>query len=383
MTIATSILPDEDVAAACQIVAAHREHGERTGQLHRAVWAALAQCDLARACLPETLGGLEVAPPRLLEVVTALARADASAGWVAGIHAPAGIFAGLLPEAAAAAVVGATPGEPVWIGGSSQPAGTALRVPGGFRLSGSWPLVTGAHQLDVAFLAARLSESGEQPPRVAWLCLRRGDWEVRPDWGAHGLRGTDSSTLTVRDAAVAADHVVDLAADQTRARTPLSRFPRYGLLACCLAAVAAGTAEHARQVYGELAIRHQPRHGPGTLADQPTAQITAAECTARLTAARLYLTDTVDTAWQAALAGPVPEALRAGLRLAAAETTSAAIAVTRSLFEACGSAAVYANARLEGCMRDLAVIGCHALLAAPGRQRAGRYLLTSDCAKDL
>lgn len=383
MTIATSSLPAQDVAAACQTAAAHRDHGEQTGELHPAVWDALSQCDLARACLPQALGGLEVAPPHLLEVVTALARADASAGWAAAIHAPAGIFAGLLPEAAAAAVVGDATGKPVWIGGSSQPGGTAVRVPGGFRLSGSWSLVTGAHRLDVAFLAARLSGPAEESQRVAWLCLRRGDWDVQPDWAAHGLRGTDSATLTVQDVTVVAEHIVDLAADQTGACTPLSRFPRFGLLACCLAAVAAGTAEHAQQVYGELAGRHQPRHGVGTLADQPAAQITAAACTARLTAARLYLTDAVNTAWQAALTGPVSEALRAALRLAAAETTSAAITVTRDLFEACGSAAVYANAELEGCMRDLAVIGRHALLAAPARQRAGRYLLTSDCAKDL
>ena len=74
------------------------------------------------------------------------------------------------------------------------------------------------------------------------------------------------------------------------------------------------------------------------------------------------------------MAGPVPEALRAGLRLAAAETTSAATAVTQSLFEACGSAAVYANAQLEGCMRDLAVIGRHALLAAPALWTAWRRI---------
>lgn len=382
MTTTASTLPDEDLEAVCQIAAAYRWHGERIGQLHPAVWDALAGCGIARACLPQAFGGLETPPPRLLEVVTALARADASAGWIAGIHAPAGIFPTLLPEPAAASILAyaGNAETAVWIGGSSHPAGTAHQVPGGYRLSGSWPLVTGAHHVDVAFLAARLAGT---PEKIGWLCVRRGGWRVKSDWDAHGLRGTDSATLIVDEVTVPADHIMDLTADPPDTGAPLSKFPRYGLLACCLAAVAIGTAEHAERAFSQLTGRHRPRNGSGTLAAQATAQIAAAQTTARLASARLYLTHTVDTAWKSALAGPVPEQMRADLRLAAAEATRAATETTRLLFEAAGSAAIHASAELESCMRDLAVIGRHALLAAPAHQRAGRFLLTSECPQDL
>jgi alkylation response protein AidB-like acyl-CoA dehydrogenase len=382
VTATDHAIGEDQVQAACQAAADHRDHAERSGRLHPRVSDALLECGLDRACLPRAFDGLEMPPPRLLQIVTALSRADAAAGWTAAIHAPAGIFAALLTVPAADTLLDAEK-SPGWIGGSSHPAGTADPVSGGYRLNGTWPLVTGAHQLHLAFLAAHIRHGDGRPQEVRWFCVHGKDLEAGEDWDAHGLCGTDSSSITVTDLIVPADHTIDLAAGTPTVDAPLFRFPRFGLLACCLAAVAVGTADHAHRLFVELASRHRPRNGSGSLAEQTAAQITAAQTAARLGAAHLYLSHTVETTWQAAQAGPVSEAARAELRLAAAEATRAASEITRALYEAAGSAAVFRSTGLERCMRDQAVISRHALLAAPGTQRAGHYLLTATCPKDL
>ncbi|WP_433531287.1 hypothetical protein ACQPYA_04030 [Micromonospora sp. CA-263727] len=366
------------VTDAAGIAAAYQDPDST--RLHPTVWQALRDTGLTRSCLPRPLGGTGIAAPDLIDAIITLARVDANAGWAAGIHAPAGLFVSLLPPAAAQRIHADTDAG-LLIGGSSQPAGTARPVAAGLRLTGRWPLVTGAHQISHAFLAATIHRT-DAKPLVRWLCVPRHQLRVVDDWDAHGLRGTDSATIAVDDALVPAAHSIDLVTD-VNGGTPLTRFPRFGLLAVCLAAVAVGVAEHSRDLFLDAAGRHQPRHAAGTLAEQPGAQIALAQASARLDAARTYLTDRVAAAWSAALTGPVPDRARVDLRLAATEATRSSGEVGRTLFDGAGSASVYRSSGLGDCLRDLDVITQHALLSTAGRQRAGQYLLTGDCPRDL
>jgi alkylation response protein AidB-like acyl-CoA dehydrogenase len=82
----------EAVAGLSEAAAAYRDHGERHGTLHPAVWRALEASAVPRAALPACCGGLEWPAPQILDAVRQVALADPAAGWVAAICGPAGAF---------------------------------------------------------------------------------------------------------------------------------------------------------------------------------------------------------------------------------------------------------------------------------------------------
>ena len=102
---------------------------------------AMAQAGLFRLWIPRTLGGEETDPMTLVRVVEEVARADAAAGWCLAIGGEYGVFGGYLPPDAAREVYGSDP--LVVTGGAFRPAGQAVVVDGGYRVTGRWPLGSG------------------------------------------------------------------------------------------------------------------------------------------------------------------------------------------------------------------------------------------------
>ncbi|MGC5363385.1 hypothetical protein ACPXCE_17160 [Streptomyces sp. DT24] len=359
-----------------QAAAVHREHGERHGTLHPRVWRALEESVLPRVALPVHCGGLGWAVPQILDAVREVAAADPAAGWVAAIHAPAGAFLSRLEEAAARDLAGLRP----VIAGSSLPAGTTEQHGTAVRLRGRWPLVTGAPAMTLTALAAPV-RGADGTPVTRWWLVPRDAVTVEEDWDALGLRGSASFTVAC-DTDVPLAHSVVLT-DPPHVDVPLFRYPLYGLMAGCIAAVAQATAERALAAFTALAATTGTRHTAGTLAEQPSAQAAFARADGRVRAAAALLDRATAAAWAAALAGEVPGAERALLRSACCQMAEAAEAVCRELFDAAGTAAVHRGNGLEGAWRDAVVISRHALVAAHGRQLAGAFELSETAAKDL
>ncbi|APU15208.1 acyl-CoA dehydrogenase family protein [Actinoalloteichus fjordicus] len=355
---------------------AHREHGERHGTLHPKVWRMLEESVLPRVAVPTHCGGLEWSVPRILDAVHQVAAADPAAGWVVAIHAPAGAFLSRLDPAVARDLAGRNP----VIAGSSLPAGITEQHGTNVRLSGRWPLVTGAPAMTLTALAAPVrSVEGTQAPR--WWLVPRDAVTVKEDWDALGLRGSASFTVAC-DTEVPLAHSIALT-DPPRLDTPLYRYPLYGLMAGCIAAVAQATATRALTAFTELAATTDTRHPAGTLADQPIAQTIFARAHGRIRAAAALLETATTAAWTSALIGEVPAGERALLRSACCQMAEAAEHACRDLFDAAGTAAVHRRHGLEGCWRDAVVISRHALVAARGRQLTGAYELSATTGKDL
>ncbi|MFG3429552.1 hypothetical protein [Streptomyces californicus] len=355
--------------------AEHREHGEQHSTLHPRVWAALEQSVLPRVALPAHCGGLEWSAPQILDAVRQVALADPAAGWVAAIHAPAGAFLSRLDPDTARTLAGRGP----VIAGSSMPAGTTVPDGERVRLTGRWPLVTGAPAMTLAALAAPHTTGRGTVTR--WWLVPREDLEVVEDWDALGLRGSASHTVTC-DTRVPVGHSIILT-DPPSTNTPLYRYPLYGLMAGCIAAVAQATAERALTAFASLAEGTRTRHTSATLAQQAPVQGAFARASGRIAAAAALLENATAHTWDSALEGEVPARYRAQLRSACCQMAEAAEQACHELFDAAGSAAIHRTNGLESCWRDAVVISRHALVAARGRQLAGAFELTSTTAKDL
>ncbi|MFI7087581.1 hypothetical protein ACIBUR_28795 [Streptomyces anulatus] len=369
----------EDLEGVCRSAHEHRDFGERHSTLHPEVWQALRASPIPAAALPAAFGGLQWPAGQIIDAVRRLALADPSAGWAAAIHAPAGAFTARL-DTATAAELGLGPGKPPpLIAGSSIPAGTAEPDTGHVRLRGTWPLVTSAPQMNLAVLAAPDPEDHT----TRWWWVRQDNVRVLADWDAVGLRGSAScsvacDTLVPRERSV---RLTEPAASELDG--PLYRFPLYGLMAACIAAVAQATAEQSLAAFRELATTTTPRHAAATLAHLGPVQETYAHAATRLAAAASYADSCVETAWRAAQNGTVPGTDRAALRAACSHLVQTSAVLCQDLFERAGSAALHRRSPLERYWRDSAVAARHALVASRGRQLAGALMLTGTAAKDL
>ncbi|MFD4943591.1 hypothetical protein ACFWNT_13870 [Streptomyces sp. NPDC058409] len=366
-----------DLKTVCKTARDHRDYGEHHSTLHPEVWQALRASPLPAAALPVAFGGLQWPAGQIIDAVRQLALADPSAGWAAAIHAPAGAFTARL-DTQTAAELGLGPGKPPpLIAGSSIPAGTAEPDNENVRLRGTWPLVTAAPQMTLAVLAA--PDPGDHATR--WWWVAQDNVHVLQDWDAVGLRGSASCSVTC-DTLVPRDHTVRLT-EPAAFDESLYRFPLYGLMAACIAAVAQATAEQALAAFRELATTATPRHAAATLAHLGPVQETYAHAATRLSAAAAHADSTVETAWKAAQNGTVPGTERAALRAACSHLVQTSATLCQDLFETAGSAALHRRSPLERYWRDSAVAARHALVASRGQQLAGALMLTGTAAKDL
>jgi alkylation response protein AidB-like acyl-CoA dehydrogenase len=364
------------VAGLRDAAAAHRDYGERHGTLHPAVWRALEDSALPQAALPACCGGLEWPPPQILDAVRQVAFADPAAGWVAAICGPAGAFLSRLDPGIACELAG----NRTLIAGSSLPAGVTEPAGAAVRLKGRWPLVSGAPAMTLAALAAPAA-GPDGTAAVRWWLVPRRDVTVAEDWDAIGLRGSASVTVSC-STLVPAAHSIRLA-DAPAIDVPLFRYPLYGLMAGCIAAVADATAARALAAFTRMAATTRTRHAAGTLAGQPHAQAAYARADGLVQAARALLDGATAAAWASARDGEVSAGQRALLRLACCQIADAAEAACRILFDAAGSAAVHYGNGLEGCWRDAVAISRHALVAGRGRQLVGAHHLAAHAAEDL
>ena len=123
------------------------EEMDDTRQLPDRLAGKLADAGFFRMMVGRDLGGLEAGPITAAQVVETLSTASPSVGWVVMIVASTNFWtARVLPDEAVGDVF--TPGVPVNVVGNLVPHGQALKVDGGWQVSGQWPLGSGCHQAD-------------------------------------------------------------------------------------------------------------------------------------------------------------------------------------------------------------------------------------------
>ena len=80
--------------------------------------------------------------------------------------------------------------------------GTAVKVDGGWRITGAWPYSSGA-PYSTYYMGQTLIRDEGVPPRMTLFVAERSQWEMLDDWGdLLGLRGSGSHTVELEDAFV-------------------------------------------------------------------------------------------------------------------------------------------------------------------------------------
>lgn len=352
------------------------EEIEKARRLPNDIAVAMAKAGLFRIMVPTYLGGLESTPMQAMEIIEAVATADASAGWCVMIASTTGVTSAYLEKKVAASIFG---GSDTITGGVFAPMGKATLDPQGYTLSGHWNWASGSANCHWLLGGGMVMEKGK--PRIGSngmpeirQFLYPADKASLPDtWNVTGLCGTGSGDMIVDELLIPAEHSLSLAAGKPIADGALYTFPVFGLLAIGIAAVSLGNARAAINDLKDLAAEKKPQGSSKTIGQRSTSQMLMAQAEADLQSARAFLFDSVNTAYELAQTnGEISLATRADVRLAATNAVRRGADVARSMYDLAGGSSVFLSSSLQRRMRDAHVATQHMMVSPQTYELIGR-----------
>jgi alkylation response protein AidB-like acyl-CoA dehydrogenase len=181
-------------------------------------YRALHNAGLFRILQPAAYGGYEMGPHEHAMVTMTLARGCASTAWVYSLLSSDSLFVAAFPKAAQDDVWAATP-EATLAGSvfSNPGAASAIRTPGGCRLTGRWGFVSGSDHAEWFVFNAHMDGAKE----ASMFLVPKSECALLGDWRTIGMRGTGSQTVVVDDAFVPEHRVVPTTEFYTGAHTAL------------------------------------------------------------------------------------------------------------------------------------------------------------------
>jgi indole-3-acetate monooxygenase len=342
--------------------------GDREGQLAAPVVEAFHRAGLIGMWVPRSLrGGAELGPLPSMDALEQISYGDASAGWVLMASCLATGTGGAYLGDEAVAELFSRDRLPVIAGQGTRP-GTATRVAGGFRLTGSWSFASGIKHGSHIHTLGLVPDTGEA--RI--FVLPVGQATLIDNWDVMGLRATGSIDYRIDDV-----FVPEPFTHPATTETPLRGGAIYslgiiGLALLCHSAWAAGLG---RRILDELGTKVRAGVGrTGTLAGSETFHEQYAKAEGKYRAARAFVRE----AWgdvSASLDSGTPLTVRQHtlLRLALANITWACHEVSEFAYTAAGTIALRSGT-MQRLFRDMHAGTQHVTSAPPVIRNAGREL---------
>ena len=371
----------ERARALAPMIAAAASRIEQEGAIAPDIIAAMHDARLFRLLIPRTYDGEELEPVWYVQAVEEIAKADASTAWCMAQASGSSLAAGYLSPAVARDVFG---GRDAAL--ASGPPGTssrAIRVDGGYRVTGSWPFASGIGHATWLGAHCAICDRDGTPHREKdgrgverTLLFPKACAAITKSWDVMGLRGTGSHRYAVEDLFVpeAYSFTRDAAAER-REEGPLYRFSILNMFGFGFAAVALGIARATLDAFVELAAAKAPHGSAQRLRDDPVVQQEVGRAEARLRAARAYLLTTLREAWDMAAAAGLTPRQSALMRLASSHVIHEAGAVVQIAYQMAGSTAIFQAQAFERRFRDMHTVSQQLQARASHVQAAGQYLL--------
>ena len=333
-------------------------------------------------------GGLGADPVTASRVIETLSTASPSVGWVVMIIATASFWTvRIVPDEVRREIFAeVAPGEiqPTVIAGTLVPHGRAVRVEGGWRLTGQWPFGSGCHHATWLPTAAWLYDDNgpvsdeNGAPQWRAFHLPASDCVILDTWHTSGLRGTGSTDYTMNDVFVA-DNCVRRHSLLEPSLLPDRRYDYPAFNVPMLSAVALGAARGAVDSLIELFGGKVDRRNQRPVAGAFDKQADLGMATATVDSARAYLYDTTARAWELVMAGEeLPRELRAGMRLSCTHAVAASVQAVDRAHMAAGASSIYSSSPLDRYFRDVHSIAAHAFVRQTTMADGGQLLLGQE-----
>ena len=353
---------------------------EKTRELPRPLFEAIADAGLFLMGVPREVGGGEVDLPLHVLAVEEIGKADASTAWAVNQGATFGMFAAYMDRDAARSIWIDTPRGVV----SNSPAPTAQAVvaPGGFRVTGRQGFSTGCRHASWVAAHSQVIENGQVrqrngKPEIRYCFVPKAEAQIIDTWHTRGMRGTGTHHFEVKDVFVP-EALTVITGNEPR----VSGGARYSIrqtlaFAAGDGAIALGVARSCLDAFYELAGAKAPRNLTGLLRDQAISQFTVGQAEAALRSGRAFLMEAVAEIWdEAKQTGAVSMDRRIHLRLAGTHAIRLAAQVVENIYTACGGSAINEGGLIQRQFQDIHVITQHmqgrlAYYEMAGRQKMG------------
>jgi alkylation response protein AidB-like acyl-CoA dehydrogenase len=341
------------------------------------VIAALAKAGLMKLVVPQEYGGHEVHPAALIEFTARLAQIHGSTAWVAmTCNEEAELISAYLPPDTCRQIWRDNPD--LVVAGSGVPRGSAVQVPGGWRVSGRWNFVSGCTAANKWVLNNLVK--GSSPIELCFAVMDADPQFIEDTWNTVGLRGTGSHDVVLED------FFVDEAwcGVVPNNSLPLPDLPFYRLPSALRfpfpkTGVACGLARRAITDFKLLAGAKQPLNSKRPLHERPDAASAIAKAEALVGAGQAWVHEQLDSIWEAAENDqPVDADLHARVRLACSWSVQNAIGAIQHLVDAAGSTSNFEASGLMGLLNDARAVAGHFMVGSYQIDTAGRVLLGLD-----
>lgn len=358
----------ERLDAITPLLKANAEANEAGGRLTPEVEAALKESGVYKVGIPRNLGGYEFSPRQVIQSIEKISYADASAGWVfMALQMITGTTAAWLGEEATQDLF---PGgdDYALIAGQGTRLGTATKVDGGYRLSGSWSFASGMHQATHIHTAAFCEETGQ----ALVFTLPKEQATLIDNWDVMGLRATGSIDYVIEDLFVPESYTYEVSIMDALNGGAIYHLGLANMSGICHTGWALGVA---RRLLDEMRELAQKKSGaPGASVDTDQFHAAYAQAEAKLRSARALVMETwadnEATLDKGELLSVEQETLT---RLALNNTTWSAHEVTQTVYKWAATAALRSG-DVQRFFRDMHAGTQHVTSGPVVLQNCGRQL---------
>jgi alkylation response protein AidB-like acyl-CoA dehydrogenase len=183
--------------ALAPLLAANAARGEADRRVTEESIQAMIDAGLFKIAVPKRYGGYETSMRTMLEVSAAVGEADGGTAWVLTLVNVCAWLVGLFPEQAQDEVFGTDPGA--LVSGVLAPTATAVRVDGGWRITGKWFYNSGSWHATWAGLGFPVTDDAGEVVNQGLALIPRSDLGLEDTWFVAGMRSSGSNCLVAED----------------------------------------------------------------------------------------------------------------------------------------------------------------------------------------
>ncbi|MGQ0831922.1 MAG: acyl-CoA dehydrogenase family protein [Microthrixaceae bacterium] len=352
-------------------VAEHRSTFDSDGRLPDHLFEQLAALGLFRLLLPTSLGGLGLSALEFMDVVEAAAALDGTIGWLVGNGGGMARAGGYLPAESAREIFD----DPLaFVVSSTGAVGRAVRVPGGYSVTGRWPFGSGSPH-GTWFAPVCAVEDGEQATGEEILVYApRRDVLLHDNWQVSGLCATGSVDFELVDVFVP-DRLAHAFQPEPTQPGTLYRLPAGSIFSWTVATVPLGIADGAVDDFA-IKARSAKRLGDDVpFAERELIHSQLGQIQARTAASRAYLRHTMSALLEGTEAGTDLEAARVEFKLACTFASQSALWAINLVTEMAGTVSIMRSSPLERRERDARAAAKHRAMTPDEYIRGGRLRL--------
>ncbi|MBG9454351.1 acyl-CoA dehydrogenase [Lysinibacillus sphaericus] len=195
---------------------------EELGRLPKDIVELIYERQLFKLFTAKELGGKDLELLEGMKVFQQMSALDGNFGWLVTIGTGGNAFIPTLNKEVCEKIF--LPRNAV-IAGSGHPSGRAVKIDGGYRVTGQWKYCSGADYATTFTMNCFVENEGIRTDKIISCSVNCDQVEVLNDWRAMGLKATASHTIRVQDVWVPEQETFQLGIAKNKYGSAVHSFP--------------------------------------------------------------------------------------------------------------------------------------------------------------